>query len=154
MKDPHVQGRVTREHYYRKTEVRARLFAVLDWQVDDREMSLMPHISRAVRRGDILELIATDEEGKTAGDSIDKIATIGFAEVAEAGLLLAGDIISIDKEEVGTVTGFDETHMPNHLNVAISVDTRKTGKDAGYNLDAVVKIAGVATEDDDKQIGF
>lgn len=154
MNDPHKQGRVSRDHYYRKTEFRGRLFAILDWQVEDRGLTIMPHISRAVRSGDILELITTDETGKKAGDGVDRIATIGFAEVAEAGLLLSGDVISIAKSEIGHIVGFDETHMPNHLNVIVEVASRKTGRAFDFDLDAVVTIAGIDPEEHEKLLGF
>ena len=154
MADPHEQGRVSRDHYYRKTEVRGRIFAILDWAVDDRGLNLMPHISRAVRRGDILELITTDEEGKRTGAIVDQIATIGFMEVTEAGLLLNGDMLSIDKEDIGEVIGFDETHMPNHLNVVIHVTHRRTGKESEIKLDATVKFSAIFEEETDKQMGF
>ena len=154
MADPHEEGRVSRDHYYRKTEVRGRMFAILDWAVNDRGLNLMPHISRAVRRGDILELITTEEEGKRSGVIVDQIATLGFVEVTEAGLLLNGDTLSIDKEDIGEVIGFDETHMPNHLNVVIRVANRRTGKEAEIKLDATVKLSAIDEVETDKQLGF
>ena len=55
MSDPHEQKRVTRDHYYQKTELTGRLFAILDWQVTDRDLTLIPHLSRSVRRGEVLD---------------------------------------------------------------------------------------------------
>lgn len=154
MPDPHEQKRVTRDHYARKTEVNARLFTVLDWAVEDRDMTLLPHLSRAVRRGDILELAATDEAGSQPGGPIQRIAYLGFAEVLEAGLLLSGDDVTITgRETLGTVVGFDETHMPNHLNVILRVETRKTGREVDLKLDALVTFAGIE-EEKTRGIGF
>lgn len=153
MADPHRQNRVTRDHYYRKTEVGARLFALLDWAVEDRDMTLIPQLSRAVRRGDILELATTDEADRQPGQTVQRIAYIGFAEVVDTGLVLIGDHVKIGKETVGTVIGFDETHMPNHLNLILQVETRQTGRELDVKLDALVVFAGIHDEDI-RRIGF
>ena len=153
MADPHEQKRITRDHYARKTDVNARLFTVLDWAAEDRDMTLMPHLSRAVRRGDILELAATDEADIQPGGTVQRIAYLGFAEVLEAGLLLSGDSVTTGREALGSVVGFDETHMPNHLNVILKVETQKTGREVDLTLDALVTFAGVE-EENSRRIGF
>ena len=153
MSDPHEQKRVTRDHYYQKTETAGRIFAILDWQGDDRDLTLMPHLSRAVRRGDVLELILTDEKEAQPGDTINQVAYLGFIEMGDTGLLISGDKISIDEEPIGEVIGFDETHMPNHLNVVLRVEERKTGRAMGLKLDMLCTIAGIK-EDRNRLIGF
>lgn len=152
-RDPHVEGRVNRTHYSSKTELSARLFAVLDLTVEDRGLNLIPQLSRAVKRGDVLELICTDEEGAGPDTAVNRTAYVGFAEVSEAGLLLYGDAVAIGQEEIGKVSGFDETHLPNHLNVVIRSEGLVTGREMELPLDAPVTFAGIRA-DADRGIGF
>ena len=153
MSDPHEQKRVTRDHYYQKTELAGRLFAILDWQVTDRDLILIPHLSRAVRRGEVLELILTDEKDAQPGDTINRVAYLGFIEMGETGLLVSGDRVKIGDEEIGYLIGFDETHMPNHLNVVLRVDEPKTGREMDLKLDMLCIFAGIQ-EDRNQKIGF
>lgn len=152
-RDPHVEGRVNRTHYTSKTELTARLFAVLDLTAEDRGLDLIPQLSRAVKRGDVLELIRTDEESAGPGTEVNRTAYVGFAEVSEAGLLLCGDAVAIGQEEIGTISGFDETHLPNHLNVVIRSEGLVTGRGMDLPLDAPVTFAGICA-DGDRGIGF
>ena len=153
MSDPHEQKRVTRDHYYQKTELAGRLFAILDWQVTDRDLTLIPHLSRAVRRGEVLELILTDEKNAQPGDTINRVAYLGFIEMGETGLLVSGDRVKIGEEEIGDLIGFDETHMPNHLNVVLRVDEPKTGREMDLKLDTLCIFAGIQ-EDRNQKSGF
>ena len=153
MSDPHEQKRVTRDHYYQKTELAGRLFAILDWQVTDRDLTLIPHLSRAVRRGEVLELILTDEKDAQPGDTINRVAYLGFIEIGDTGLLVSGDRVKIGEDEIGDLIGFDETHMPNHLNVVLRVDEPKTGREMDLKLDTLCTFAGIH-EDRNQKIGF
>ena len=152
-RDPHVEGRVNRTHYSGKTELAARLFAVLDLITEDRGLKLIPHLSRAVKRGDVLELICTDEEDAGPGSEVNRAAYIGFAEVSEAGLLLCGDTVTIRQEELGKIAGFDETHLPNHLNVVLLSDRCGTGRERELPLDVPITFSGICA-DTDRDIGF
>ncbi len=152
-RDPHVEGRVNRTHYSSKTELSARLFAVLDLTTGDRGLKLIPQLSRAVRRGDVLELICTDEEKAGPGSKVNRAAYIGFAEVSETGLLLCGDTVTVRQEEIGEIAGFDETHLPNHLNVVIRSKRVDTGRERELPLDVPVTFSGICAETD-RDIGF
>ena len=142
-----------RDYYYLKTEVRGRIIAVLDRTADDRNLTLIPQISRTVRRGEMLELITTDEEGRAPGATVNRVAYLGYMEVTEGGLVLSGDTVSIEKEDTGEIIGFDETHMPDHLSVVIRVKTRQTGRTADIHLNALVQVSAL-DETSDKQLGF
>lgn len=152
-RDPHVEGKIKRAHYSSKTELSARLFAVLDLTTEDRGLSLIPQLSRAVRRGDVLELVCTDEDEAGPALTVDRAAYIGFAEVSEAGLLLCGDMVTVRQEEIGTIAGFDETHLPNHLNVVIRSKRLVTGRELDLPLDELVAFSGICA-DPDRGIGF
>jgi hypothetical protein len=43
-------------------------------------------------------------------------------------------------EVVGTIAGYDDTHMPNHQNVIVSVTKRVSGKDLGWQVGTQVEI--------------
>ena len=60
----HEESNVNRAHYTSKTELTTRLFTVLDWSIEDRALHLISQISRAVRRGDVLEIICTTSSCK------------------------------------------------------------------------------------------
>ena len=152
-RDPHVEGKVSRANYSSKTELSARLFAVLDLTEEDRGLNLIPQLSRAVRRGDVLELVCTDEEASGPGSNVDRAAYIGFAEVSEAALLLCGDAVIVREEEIRTIAGFDETHLPNHLNVVIRSKRLVTGREMELPLDELVTFSGICA-DPDRGIGF
>ena len=38
-----------------------------------------------------------------------------------------GDKVMVEGQIIGEVCGFDETHMPNHINIILRTDERKTG---------------------------
>lgn len=152
-RDPHVEGRVNRTHYSSKTELSARLFAVLDLTAEDRGLKLIPQLSRAVRRGDVLELICTDEEDAGPGSKVNRAAYIGFVEVSETGLLLCGDTVTVRQEEIGVIAGFDETHLPNHLNVVLRSNRYGTGRERELPLDVPITFSGICA-DTDRDIGF
>ncbi len=152
-RDPHVEGRVNRTHYSSKTELSARLFAILDLATEDRGLNLIPQLSRAVRRGDVLELICTGEEDAGPSSTVHHAAYIGFAEVAETGLLLCGDTVTVRREQIGQIAGFDETHLPNHLNVVLRSNRCATGRERALPLDSVVTFSGIGG-DEDRDIGF
>lgn len=153
MKDPHQHRLVTRAHYYRKTDVTGQFVAILDWTVDDRGLELIPHLSRAVHRGDILELIATDEPNVGPGSTVNRVAYLGFVEVYDGGIVLSGDEIILEKQPIGELVGFDMTHAPNHLNVVIRMEARQSGREAGIKLNQLVTFKGIL-DTEEKRIGF
>ncbi len=152
-RDPHREGSVSRSHYTSKTEITARLFAVLDWSSVDHGLKLIPQLSRSVKRGDVLELICTDVKDAGPGSKVNRATYIGFVEVSETGLLLCGDAVSVRQEEIGTIAGFDETHLPNHLNVVIQSEQHRTGREMELPLDVLFTFIGIC-EDTDRDIGF
>ena len=73
------------------------------------------------------ELQLTDEADARPGTTVDRCAAIAFFEFKEGGLLVGGDTVIIAGKEIGTLVGFDETHMPNHLNIVLYGTERRTG---------------------------
>ena len=149
----HEESNVNRAHYTSKTELTTRLFTVLDWSIEDRALHLISQISRAVRRGDVLEIICTDEKSPKPGAQVNRVAYIGYVEVSETGLLLCGDTISVQQEEIGKISGFDETPLPNHLHVIMQGDSNRTGYEMGLSLDDLITFSGISMNTD-RDLGF
>ncbi|MCX7779574.1 MAG: hypothetical protein N2491_01510 [Negativicutes bacterium] len=127
--DPYKQNLFTANPYYRKAEVSGRLVAVLDGRMENRGLVLIPQPSRCLNRYQVHELILTDQQGIQAGGRVDRIAYLGFFSVAREGVVVAGDAVYLRDACIGKLLGFDETHMPNHLNIVILTENLKTGRE-------------------------
>jgi hypothetical protein len=146
MADPYVRKLVHRNTYYSKADIHGRVVVVLDGVLDNRGLQLIPPISRAFPGGTIIELIGTDERTAGPGRSVDSIAYIGFIELLDSGVLLAGDEVRCGDTLLGTVVGYDDTHMPNHQNTVIYMTTKQTGKDLGISVGDRIVIKGITPE--------
>ena len=139
MKDPYVSGMIKGNPYFAKSDVLGNLVVVLQGKYEDRGLELIKPVSRCVKKHEIHELIASDEESIVPGCKVDKIAYIGFVEISQGGVILSGDGVFRNEERIGTVAGYDETHMPNHLNIVIKCDKRISGAELGCRTgDAIV----------------
>ena len=137
--DPYAAGMFTKDPYHKKRDCEGEICAVLDEAIDKRGLVLMKPPSRAFLVGDIHELIVTEEETAKPGAVVNRIAYWGFFEVSKATVVTVNDEITIGGKCVGRIAGFDETHMPNHLNVVIRVDKIASGAELGLELgDAVL----------------
>ncbi|WP_020674232.1 DUF6917 domain-containing protein [Amycolatopsis nigrescens] len=112
-----------------KRPVHGVLVKVLLHRRTERGMTLEPHASRCVRRGELHELVTTDHRETAAGARIDRVGFLGFAELDCAGVIDRGDEFWISGRLIGTVLGFDACHFPNHYNILIATETPVSGKD-------------------------
>lgn len=110
-----------------KRHVHGDLVKVLLHRRTERGMSLEPHAARCVRRGEVHELVTTDQRDTCAGARIDRVGFLGFVELSCGGVLDRGDTVRIGDIHIGTVLGFDACHFPNHYNVLIACDRLLTG---------------------------
>jgi hypothetical protein len=135
--DPHAVKVLDRDYpYVAKSPVVGRVNCILHTRSSKRQMQLTVHPSRAVLKNEIHELVLTDEDAKM-GQEVNRVAYLGFFEVLEGGMILVGDRVELDGRELGTVTGFDLTHFPNHINLCIRVsDTLRTGQELGCPVGA------------------
>jgi hypothetical protein len=108
-----------------------RFVGVMELSRDDRGFSLIAAPTRCIRRGDVHELILTDEPGAAPGADVQRCRFLGFVEFEAAGVMVRGDAVEIDGREVGTVAGFDECHFPNHLNIVLQAGVARTGIELG-----------------------
>lgn len=138
--DPYKSGMFKKNPYAKKKPCLGRLVVQLDGRMEGRKLQLMTPISRAFLAGDIHELIVTDEEEAGPGKEVNRIAYWGFFEVTQGTVVVKGDTVRIGDKVIGTIAGFDETHMPNHLNIIVKAADRKTGVELGLELDDQVTI--------------
>lgn len=133
--DPYKSGMFKANPYAKKKVCKGHLCVVLDGKIEGRKLQLMTPPSRCLLAGEIHELIVTDEEDAGPGKEVNRIAYWGFFEVDEATVVVSGDTVQIGEEVLGTIAGFDETHMPNHLNIIVKAKERRTGVELGLDLD-------------------
>lgn len=113
--------------YAANRPVKGEVVTVLNSTYERRGLKLIPTYSRALKKFSIHEIIATDETDKLPGDTANRIAYLAFFEVSHGGCILVGETMFVDGKPVGQIIGFDETHEPNHINIIIGVNTRRTG---------------------------
>ncbi|MFE4591885.1 DUF6917 domain-containing protein [Streptomyces laurentii] len=111
-----------------KRTVRGLLVKALLHERHDRGMTLEPFASRCVRRGEVHELVTTDQWSDQPGARVDRVGFLGFAELGCGGVLDRGDTLLLGGEPVGTVLGFDGCHLPNHYNILIHTPRLLTGR--------------------------
>lgn len=131
-----------------KRPVTGVLVKVLLHRRDDRGMRLEPYASRCIRRGELHELVTTDQTQTGLGEAIDRVGFLGFVEILQAGVIDEGDQVQIDGRSVGTVLGFDACHFPNHYNIIVSTDSPRTGLDLGLETGARIRFEADSTARD------
>jgi hypothetical protein len=119
--------------YASKRPVVGRIVVVLRGVTEQRGLALTDYRSRAVPRGQVHELMLTDEAADT-GSRVDRVALLAFFEIEAGGVLLVGDRVSCGARELGRLAGFDETHMPNHQNICLVSQDFRDGATQGLEL--------------------
>lgn len=144
LKDPYASNLFTENPFVKKRIVKGRLVVVLKGRLENRQLQLIKPISRAVQRGEIHELIITDENQAGPGRMVNSIGYLGFFEIDTGGVLVCGDTLKINNIEIGKIAGFDLTHSPNHLNILVYRSEKVTGLELGLNLEdeVIVERAG------------
>ena len=131
MTDPYKTGMFKENPYAAKSDIEGNLVVVLRGAYEARGLELIKPPSRCVLKYEIHELIFSDEAGIGAGTKVDKIAYIGFVEILKGGVITVGDGLFWNGERIGFVAGFDETHMPNHINIVVRCEKRISGEELG-----------------------
>jgi hypothetical protein len=125
----------------KRADVAAELVVVLSTRREDRGLKLITPHTRAVLRNEIHEFIITDEEDARPTAMVNRVASFCFAEVKKGGVIAWGDKVIVEGRLIGEIVGFDETHMPNHMNVIIRANERKSGFELGVALGQKMIIA-------------
>ncbi|KAB2954615.1 hypothetical protein F9B85_02775 [Heliorestis acidaminivorans] len=134
MNDPYTKGMLKVHPYAKKKDVTGELVAILEGKIEKRGLKLIKPISRALCEDEIHEIIITDEQEAGPGKEVNSIAYLGFFELKSGGVIVTGDEVYLKGELIGTITGFDETHMPNHINIIVKSAERKTGIELGAEI--------------------
>jgi len=102
-----------------KRSVVGDMVAISGLRLYNRGTDLMYPRSRSFPKGTIVEITLTDEEDVNPGDRINSVLYIGFFEVTIGGIIVVGELVRINGNEIGSVAGFSDVHEPNHLNLLI-----------------------------------
>jgi hypothetical protein len=127
---------------YPRAGLEGTFVGVMRLKLEARGLQLIPQGSRCIRRFDVHELIVTEEKTGPSGRA-DKVAYLGFVEFAKGGVMLTGDEVRIGGALVGTIAGYDETHMPNHLNIVLTGASGASGVERGIALGQRVEFVPV-----------
>jgi len=146
--DPYETGKIVKSLYAQKSDVTGKLVVTLDGRMENRGLSLIAPPSRCVNRHQVHELILTDETGARPGAQVNRIAYLGFFSVTDEGVLLHGDSVWLDSCYIGSIVGFDETHMPNHLNIVIRTQELETGVEISAALGSRLRFSMPATREE------
>jgi hypothetical protein len=133
--DPYASGLITENPYGAKRTIKTSVVAVLQLEMEGRGLNLIQPKSRALKKNEIHELIVTDEKEAKPGAVINKVSYIAFIEVYRGGVMVVGDKVYWNNNLLGTVVGFDDTHMPNHQNIVLYSPKRRTGEDLQIKID-------------------
>lgn len=109
---------ITRSAYGDRRPVLGEVVALLHITFKERGLKLIEAMSRALLKGEIHELMITDEEPNLGG-TVNRVSAIAFFEVERGGIIVVGDEVTIGRNPLGILAGFDLTHMPNHMNILI-----------------------------------
>nr|WP_235910762.1 hypothetical protein [Heliobacterium chlorum] len=120
--------------YAKKKDVVGELVAILEGKLENRGLQLIKPISRALAEDEIHEIIMTDEVEAGPGKKVDRIAYLAFFEVKGGGVIVTGDPVFLKGKLLGHIAGFDETHMPNHINIVIKSEDRLSGVSLGAEI--------------------
>ena len=115
---PYDFRRITPGVYGKRKQVEGEVVALLHVSFQDRGLRLIETKSRAVRLNEIHELMITDEDAQP-GSGADRVRALAFFEVSIPGLIVAGDKVVVGNKSLGVLAGYDETHMPNHMNIVV-----------------------------------
>lgn len=138
--DPYAIGMIKKSPYVQKKIIKGSIVAILDSIIEKRGLKLITPHSRAVKKGEIHELITTEEEEAGPGKIVNNVAYVCFFEVSEGGVMVRGDEVYINKKLIGKVIGFDDTHMPNHQNIILYTPKKKTGVELKIYLNEEISI--------------
>jgi predicted dehydrogenase len=133
----------TRLRMSSKGAATARVVKLLYHSRDDRGMRLSEWRTRAVRVGEIHELVTTTDAPVDPGDRVYRVGFLGFVEFSSPTVIGRGDEVYVDDRRIGTVAGFDECHFPNHYNILIDTDAVVSAGDIDLKVADVVRFVEV-----------
>ena len=97
----------------------------MDHTRHDRAIQPAKWVTRCINAAEVHEFINV---GPDPSYPVDHVEYYGFATFDSSGVLAVGDSLICDGTSLGTISGFDETHMPNHYNILIAGPTLENGR--------------------------
>lgn len=125
--DPYLDTKT--ESIIHKPPIASTLCSVHGTRRSNRGMKPIIQKTRCVEQGSIHEIIIVEEGVLREKGIVQDTAYIGFTQFLTGGLLECGDLVYLNNMPLGELAGFDDTHMPNHLNILIQRDSLVTGID-------------------------
>jgi hypothetical protein len=119
---PYDFKQITSGVYGDRRSVEGEIVALLHIAFEDRKLELIETKSRGLRIHEIHELMITDEDAVPGGGA-DRVRALAFFEVTSSGLVVVGDTVLVEDNEIGTLVGYDTTHMPNHMNIVAKAES-------------------------------
>lgn len=107
----------------------------MDLYLPERELKLIVPQSRVLRAGEIHELVLVSDPNAGPGSTVRGGTYLCFFEVVEGGVVTVGDVVYLRGIPLCVIRGFDETHMPNHINIACYTEQPRTGREIGLILE-------------------
>ncbi|PKW16742.1 DUF6917 domain-containing protein [Saccharopolyspora spinosa] len=108
--------------------MRLNWVAVMDHTRHDRAIEPAKWATRCISAGEVHEFINV---GPSPRYPVDHVEYYGFAAFETSGVLAVGDALVCDGRNLGTISGFDETHMPNHYNILVEGAHLRNGHTLG-----------------------
>lgn len=139
-KDPYAQGLISFNPFVERRKVKGELVTVLDGRLADRGIELIHPRSRVLQKNEIHELILTVEKDAKPASQVNRICYLGFFEVHQGGVIVSGDQVVIGQKWFGEIVGYDETHVPNHINIVVTADEENTGFEIGLRVGETIEI--------------
>ena len=122
------------ELYHSRKDFEGELVVVLNGKLDDRKLQIEHHYARALCKYQIHEMITTDEKDFVLGGEVNRVGYIGFVEVKEGAHVILGDKVYANDTYIGEIVGFDDIHMPNHMNIIVYNENRASGPELGLSV--------------------
>ena len=113
--------------------IESHFVAILGHDHVNRGMIASPYHTRCIRQGEIHELVVVLENEEGLID-LNDAWYLGFIEFKEGCVLAKGMTAEIDGQPIGTLIGFDTTHVPNHFNILIASKRPQIGTSAGIKI--------------------
>jgi hypothetical protein len=104
--------------------------AVMDHERHERALTLSSFRTRCFKQGEIHEFLLCDRDTAKL-KLINDVAYLGFGAFTQGGVVEVGDEFWCGDNCIGSILGFDETHMPNHYNVIIQSEQATSGFQRG-----------------------
>ncbi len=117
-----------------KRDVIAEIVVVLATRHEGRGLQLVSAYTRPVSRGDVHEVVLTDDRGLRPNQTVHEIACVGFIEITQGGVIVAGDEVLIGEDALASVAGFSEADAADHPRIVLLAPERRSGFELGIGL--------------------